>query len=94
MKPLLTALALSLLAACASTGAPPTPDIPVDAEEATRTMPNGDTITEYRVAGQIRAVRVVPSRGPTYYLYDRDGDGIVDPDGDNPPQTYYKLFEW
>jgi hypothetical protein len=29
-----------------------------------------------------------------YYLYDTDGDGIVDKAGDNPPQTYFKLFRW
>ncbi|PZO64508.1 MAG: DUF2782 domain-containing protein [Pseudoxanthomonas suwonensis] len=84
---------LLLLAACASTGARPD-GIPADAEEAVRTMPNGDVITEYRVAGQMRAVKVVPARGPTYYLYDRDGDGLVDKAGDNPPQTYYELFKW
>lgn len=84
---------LMLLAACASTGALPD-GIPADAEEAVRTMPNGDVITEYRVAGQMRAVKVVPARGPTYYLYDRDGDGLVDKAGDNPPQTYYELFKW
>lgn len=84
---------LMLLAACASTSALPD-GIPADAEEAVRTMPNGDVITEYRVAGQMRAVKVVPARGPTYYLYDRDGDGLVDKAGDNPPQTYYELFKW
>ena len=84
---------LLLLAACASTGAGPD-GIPAGAEEAVRTMPNGDVITEYRVAGQMRAVKVEPARGPTYYLYDRDGDGLVDKAGDNPPQTYYELFKW
>ena len=89
---LLLPLALAL-AACATT-ADPAIDIPPDAVENTRTEANGDVITEYRVAGQLRAVRVQPSRGPVYYLYDRDGDGIVDKAGDNPPQTYFKLFSW
>src|SRR3989337_2896784 len=52
--------------------------IPEDAVETTRTEPNGDQVTEFRVDGRLRALKVVPSRGPTYYLYDRNGDGVVD----------------
>jgi hypothetical protein len=92
MRLALPLLATALLAACATTGA--NPDIPADAVAATHTEANGDTITEYRVGNQLRAVKVVPLRGPVYYLYDRDGDGIVDKAGDNPPQTYFKLFSW
>jgi len=36
----------------------------------------------------------VPSRGPAYFLYDRDGDGSIDGDRDDVPQTYFKLFGW
>jgi hypothetical protein len=78
------------LGACATTG----PDIPADAVPVTHTEANGDTVTEYRVGNQLRVVEVQPLRGPKYYLYDRDGDGIVDKAGDNPPQTYFKLFSW
>lgn len=90
MKTALLLPVLSILAACATA----TPAIPAEAEQSMRTLPNGDVISEYRIAGQLRAVKVVPSRGPTYYLYDLNGDGIVDEQRDNPPQTYYKLFEW
>ena len=87
----LTVLAATLaLAACATTS----PDIPADAVAASRTEANGDTVTEYRVGNQLRAVKVQPARGPVYYLYDRDGDGVVDKAGDNPPQTYFELFSW
>ena len=79
------------LGACATMAGP---DIPADAVSATHTEANGDVVTEYRVGNQLRVVEVRPLRGPTYYLYDRDGDGIVDKDGDNPPQTYFKLFSW
>ena len=89
---LLLPLALAL-AACATT-ADPAIDIPPDAVENTRTEANGDVITEYRVAGQLRMVRVQPSRGPAYYLYERDGQLLSTKAGDNPPQTYYKLFSW
>lgn len=91
---LLLPLALACIAGCASLDDPAANGIPPGAVEATRTEPNGDVVTEYRIAGQLRVVKVVPSRGPTYYLYDRDGDGMVDKPGDNPPQTYFKLFEW
>ena len=92
-----SSLALAvLLAGCATDPALERPDgLPPDAVETTRTEANGDVITEYRIAGQLRAVRVQPSRGPVYYLYDRDGDGSIDNrEGDNPPQTYFRLFEW
>jgi len=68
-------------------------DIPPDAVAATRLQPNGDEITEYRVAGQLRAVKVQPKRGPAFYLYDRNGDGRVDEDQNISP-VYYKLFQW
>lgn len=95
-KTSLTAAALAAvlsLAGCATTG-----DAPVDvsgAEVASRTLDNGDLIEEYRVAGQLRMVRITPVRGPAYYLYDRDGDGALDrDDADKLPQTYWKLFSW
>ena len=83
------ALALS---ACATV---PPEDMLANAEPLTRTEANGDVITEYHVAGALKMVKVVPLRGPTYYLYDRNGDGIVDArDGKDGPLTYYKLFSW
>jgi len=37
------------------------------------------TITEYRVNGRLRAIKVQPDgRFPAYYLYDTDGDGRLD----------------
>ena len=89
------------VAACASGGealpVPQTgdiPEIPADAVAAERTEANGDVVTEYRVAGQLRMVKVVPFRGPTYYLVDRDGDGRMDPAKGEVPATWFKLFSW
>ena len=96
-----TSLAAALLlSACASGGAPlprgaaNAPEIPEGAVEAVRTEANGDTIHEYRVAGQLSMVKVVPARGPTYYLVDRNGDGKVDVEEGEVPATYFKLFGW
>ncbi len=79
------------IAGCTTMGG--APDLPADAVENSRTEANGDVVTEYRVGTQLRMVKVVPTRGPAYYLYDRDGDGIVDEDGKGP-MTYYELFKW
>src|SRR3546814_18547864 len=86
-------LATGLLAACASQPMDPTADLPPDAVPTTRTEANGDVITEYRVAGQLRVVRVEPSRGPVYYPYDRNRDGLPHEEGANPPHTSCKLFD-
>lgn len=82
------------LGGCASTGGGNgAADVPPDAVPATRVMDNGDEITEYRVAGQLRMVKVQPARGPAYYLYDRNGDGRLDEEKGVSP-VYFKLFEW
>lgn len=94
---LLPPLALSALlglAACASTPPAVPVEIPPGAQENVRTEANGDVITEYRVNGDLRMVQVQPLRGPAYYLYVRDGRVLSTREGDDPPQTYFKLFSW
>lgn len=94
MRRSLVFLMLLALGGCATTdSAKRVGEIPPDAVAATRLQPNGDEVTEYRVAGQLRAVRVQPKRGPAFYLYDRNGDGRVDEDQNISP-VYYKLFQW
>ncbi|MBX3712237.1 MAG: DUF2782 domain-containing protein [Lysobacter sp.] len=80
------------LAACATTGTADV-QIPADAVATTHNQPNGDVITEYRVAGQLRIVRIQPARGPAYFLQDRNGDGRLD-DEKGTSQVYFKLFGW
>ncbi|MGY1458559.1 MULTISPECIES: DUF2782 domain-containing protein [unclassified Luteimonas] len=88
------ALAAALmLAACATYGGAGE-EIPDNAVETVRTEPNGDMVTEFRVDGRLRALRVQPARGPTYYLFDRNGDGVVDSARDGVSPVYFKLFEW
>ncbi len=83
-----------VLDGCATTGGSQADaEIPSDAVAATKVQSNGDEITEYRVAGQLRVVKVQPKRGPAFYLYDRNGDGRLDADQNISP-VYFKLFEW
>lgn len=37
-----------------------------------------ERVTEYRVNGKVRAIKVEPDDGPAYYLVDNDGDGKMD----------------
>jgi hypothetical protein len=39
---------------------------------------NDAVIYEYRINGRLYKVRVEPRIGPPYYLFDRDGDGVLE----------------
>ncbi len=42
-------------------------------------VPKDDrVIHEYRLNGQLYAIKIVPSQGPAYYLIDVDGDGRLE----------------
>jgi len=87
---------LLALAGCA-TMAPSDPTAGLeDADVNRRTADNGDLIEEYRVAGQLHVVKITPLRGPTYFLIDSNGDGLLDSsEGEGPVSpVYWKLFEW
>nr|WP_298131879.1 DUF2782 domain-containing protein [uncultured Pseudoxanthomonas sp.] len=97
----MTTLALPLscllaMAGCASNGGNPADMDLANAQVAVRTEKNGDTIEEYRVAGNLRMVKVTPARGAPYYLYDSDGDGRLDKSKDNSDVSpvYWKLYGW
>ena len=98
----MTTLALPLscllaVAGCASTAGSTPADIDLaNAQVAVRTEKNVDTIEEYRVAGNLRMVKVTPARGAAYYLYDSDGDGRLDKSKDNVDVSpvYWKLYGW
>lgn len=83
---------LLVLGGCASYGGHPV-DVR-NADITTRTIDNGDQVEEYRVAGQLRMVKVTPVRGATYYLYDRDGDGRLDSDKDGVAPVYWQIYKW
>ena len=56
----------------------------------------GERVTEYRINGKVRAIKVQPDVGPVYYLIDHDGDGVLESRGYGPdfvvPQ--WVIFTW
>ena len=87
--PLALALVLaSVGSALAQSSADLEPDITVRQEEER-------TIREYRVNGELYAIEIRPSSGPSYYLVDHDGDGDFErQEGDRiaVPQWVLKTF--
>jgi hypothetical protein len=57
-----------------------------------------DTIQEYRRAGRLYMIKVIPAVGPPYYFLDTNGDGKMDVrrnDLDNGSEiNMWKLLEW
>jgi len=103
MRQVLFLAVLLALGACASMGEPSPPP---NAVEATRTLENGDVVSEYRVQGQLTMVRVAPKRGPVYYLVDSNGLayplvgpdvaanlGFADVDPPVVPDPWVELFD-
>lgn len=55
------------------------------------------TIYEYRVRGVLYLVKVQPQFGPPYYLYDINGDGMIDAQeraATNITTPQWILFQW
>jgi hypothetical protein len=56
------------------------------------------TVEEYRINGVLYMVKVIPKKGPPYYLIDNDGDGVLESrrsqlyDNYNVPQ--WVIFSW
>ena len=62
----------------AVTIAPPT-GVDEDLEPEVRIIRRDDAeIEEYRLNGELYMVKVTPTVGPPYYLYDTTGDGTLD----------------
>ncbi|TZF89742.1 DUF2782 domain-containing protein [Cognatilysobacter lacus] len=89
-------LGLCMLAGCASLPADDPTLALHDAQVSTRSLDNGDVVSEYRVAGLLRVVKIVPRGGVTYYLTDDDNDGRLDHRRGDGPVTpvQYKIFGW
>jgi hypothetical protein len=58
---------------------PPPPEmVPFDAAlepQVTIKKRENDTVEEYRVAGKLYMIKVIPTHGVPYYLMDNQGDG-------------------
>ena len=95
-RPALILLGLALLAGCASMPADDPTLALREPRVAVRTMENGDVVSEYRVAGVLRVVKIVPKSGLTYYLTDDDNDGRLDHRRGDGPVTpvQYRIFSW
>ncbi|TDN95915.1 MULTISPECIES: DUF2782 domain-containing protein [Halomonas] len=89
----ITALLLTLVLASADSALAQSstnlePDITIRQEEER-------IIREYRVNGELYAIEIRPSAGPSYYLVDNNGDGDFEPqDGGRiaVPQWVLKTF--
>jgi hypothetical protein len=79
---------------------PPPPPVrsgePLD-PDVTIVQQDDRTIYEYRVNGQTYMVKVVPAKGPPYYLLDQDGDGQLESRRFGPEDLQvpmWVLFRW
>ncbi len=78
--------------------APPPPPPEDEAEpQVTITRQTEQTIEEYRVAGRLYMIKVIPKHGKPYYLVDDRGDGKFSrqeslDSGFRPPQWIIKKF--
>ena len=57
-----------------------------------------DTIQEFRRNGQLYMVKVNPAVGPSYYMLDKNGDGVMDVKKNDLDKNLninqWLLFEW
>ena len=59
---------------------------------------DGAEFQEYSAGGRVYAVKVIPSHGPSYWLYDFDGNGSLEMRGDflneMPPPMQWQILTW
>lgn len=68
-----------------------------DSSEVTIRQGEKGAIEEYRINGQIYMVRIIPHKGPPYYLIDTDGDGSFETrrnELDNPETVQWEILRW
>jgi hypothetical protein len=66
--------------------------------EVTILQKEESTVEEYRLNGRLYMVKIIPAVGASYYLLDRDGDGMMEfrtsKLGDDVVVPQWVLFEW
>ena len=104
-------LALCLATLCsmgiyaADDNAPPPPPEPqtdssvpsADNTDVTIIQKKDATIEEVRVNGKLRYAKITPKHGKPYYMYDSDGDGVLDATENDPKKAninQWILMEW
>lgn len=74
----------------AVTGEPVEPDITIKES-------GGNVVYEYRVHGVLYMAKIQPQVGPPYYMYDLNGDGILDADDRSPHNVavpQWEILHW
>ncbi len=55
-------------------------------------------VEEYRLNGRLFMIKIIPKKGPPYYLIDSDGDGVMESRQDdldpNMPVPSWVLLRW
>ncbi|HET6545631.1 MAG TPA: DUF2782 domain-containing protein [Rhodanobacteraceae bacterium] len=66
------------------------------ASDVTIRKQGGDTVEEYRQAGHVWMIRIVPAHGPVQTFMDTTGNGRLTRDPREGPisPVYYTLYEW
>ncbi|MEO5574388.1 MAG: DUF2782 domain-containing protein [Gammaproteobacteria bacterium] len=52
-----------------------------------------ETVEEFRINGRLYKVKITPNAGPPYYLFDTDGDGVLET-RDNNDITDINIPQW
>ena len=54
----------------------------------------GSTFYEYRINGELREIKVIPTSGPEYYLVPAEGDEFIRSDKSSLLIPKWILFRW
>lgn len=84
---------------------PEPPELPAPIQSGEEMQPDitiikkgDDTIQEFRRNGQLYMVKVKPAIGPSYYMLDKNGDGVMDVKKNDLDKNLninqWLLFEW
>jgi len=109
-RTMLLAMALTVAGVVEAQDAPPPPPIReplppkvqdedemIAPEVRIRQDEKGRTVEEYVANGRVYMVKITPVVGPSYYMLDTTGDGILNirhEQFEPVKPVYWKLFEW
>ena len=68
-----------------------------DNKDVTIIQKKDATIEEVRVNGKLRYAKITPKQGKPYYMYDSNGDGVLDATENDPKKAnvnQWILMEW